>query len=71
MGIEVGERVIIIDSVIVLVNWGEIGVGGFSGVWCRGSIGWGSCGGGASCCKKSGREESLNKRNLSLNFISC
>ena len=71
MGVEVGERVVIIDSVIVLVHWGEVGVGGFNRVWCRGSIGWGSCRGSASCCKKSGREESLNKRNLSLNFISC
>ena len=68
MGVEVREGVVILHGVSVLVHWGEVGVGGFNRVWCRGSIGWGSCGGSASCCKKSGREESLNKRNL-ISFL--
>merc|ERR1712123_278542 len=42
MGIEVGGRVVVLDSVGVLVHWGEVGVGGLSGV------GWGS-GWGSAC----------------------
>jgi len=66
MSVEVGEGVVILDGVGVLVHWGEVGVGGFSGVWCGGSISWRASGGGASCCEKSGREESLRVKNLSL-----
>ena len=64
MGVEVREGVVILHGVSVLVHWGEVGVGGFSGVWGRGSISWRSCGGGASCCEKSGRKESLKIKSF-------
>merc|ERR1712106_783545 len=44
MGIEVGGGVVVLDSVGVLVHWGEVGVGGLSGV--GGGSGWGSAGTG-------------------------
>merc|ERR1719483_1923286 len=44
MGIEVGGRVVVLDSVGVLVHWGEVRVGGLSGV--GGGSGRGSAGTG-------------------------
>ena len=44
MGIEVGGGVVVLDSVGVLVHWGEVGVGGLSGV--GGGSGRGSAGTG-------------------------
>merc|ERR1711892_1182434 len=44
MGIEVGGGVVVLDSVGVLVHWGEVGVGGLCGVGggsSRGSAGTG------------------------------
>ena len=62
MGVEVREGVVILDGIGILVHRGEVGVGGFSGVCWGGSISWRSCWGGASCCEKSGGEESLKIR---------
>ena len=48
MGIEVGGGVVVLDSVGVLVHWGEVRVGGLSGV------GGGSCWGSAGTGQKGG-----------------